>query len=216
MSYDEEQQRRSRVVVETPTARREVEQTVTARAPERQGVSTGVVAAIVVATVALVTIIFLFLLNRQNETNANLSMATAPPATQQPVIIQQPAPQQPPVIVQQPPVTTQPAPIVVTPPTTTDPTVASGTTSANSASGTDDLTIQSAINTKISEDPQLASLPLDILVMSGKVTLTGTVETQDQKRRVERLVRAVKGVSGVDNQITVSSAGTEPAPITRP
>jgi len=35
MAYDEGSHKKSRVVIETPTARREVEQTTTARAPER-------------------------------------------------------------------------------------------------------------------------------------------------------------------------------------
>ena len=46
MSYDEEQQRKSRIVVETPHTRREVVHQQTTRIPEeRRGVSTGVVAA---------------------------------------------------------------------------------------------------------------------------------------------------------------------------
>ncbi|MBV9210187.1 MAG: hypothetical protein JOZ52_06135, partial [Acidobacteria bacterium] len=60
MSYDEQQQRRSRVVVETPAGRSEREVVHTERVPERQGMSTGAVAALVVGAVALVTIIFLF------------------------------------------------------------------------------------------------------------------------------------------------------------
>ena len=39
MSYNEEQARRSRVVVDTPSGRREVEQTEAVRVPERSGVS---------------------------------------------------------------------------------------------------------------------------------------------------------------------------------
>src|SRR4051812_32037284 len=108
MAYDEEQHKRSRVVIETPTARREVVQTVTARAPERRGVSTGVVAALVIGSVALVTILFLFILNRQSSettVNANVRSAatTQPTPSQQPIIIQQqptPVPQQP-IIIQQ-------------------------------------------------------------------------------------------------------------------
>lgn len=205
MSYDEEQHKRSRVVIETPTARREVVQTVTARAPERRGVSTGVVAALVIGAVALVTILFLFILNRQNtgtEVNANVS-TTATPLPQQPVIIQQqPTPQsQTPIIIQQPATTTtsqppiiieQPAPVTTAPATTTKP------------SGTDDSAIQSAIDKKMAEDATLSTVGVTVTVLDGKATLIGTVDTQALKTQVERLVKSVKGVRTVDSQIIVS------------
>jgi hypothetical protein len=207
MSYDEEQHKRSRVVIETPTARREVVQTVTARAPERRGVSTGVVAALVIGAVALVTILFLFILNRQNtgtEVNANVSTA-ATPLPQQPVIIQQPTPQQQtPIIIQQPGTTTtsqppiiieQPAPVTTAPATTTTTT---------KPSGTDDSAIQSAIDKKMAEDATLSTVGVTVTVLDGKATLIGTVDTQALKTQVERLVKSVKGVRTVDSQIIVS------------
>lgn len=213
MSYNEEQHRRSRVVVETPAARREVVQTETARAPERRGVSPGVVAALVIGAVALVTILFLFLMNRPADpTTANLNVATQPTPVPQTTIIQQPAPQQPlpPVIVQQPPPATTTQPIVVPPPSaTTSSTTSTTTTTANTQpgqpSGTDDTTIQSNIDRKITEDPTLAALDITAVVVDGKVTLTGTVETEGLRRSAERLVKTVKGVRTVDNQIIVSA-----------
>jgi hyperosmotically inducible periplasmic protein len=203
MSYDEEQHKRSRVVIETPTARREVVRTVTARAPERRGVSTGVVAALVIGAVALVTIIFLFILNRQNngtEVTANVA-TSATPLPQQPVIIQQPTPQQQtPIIIQQPgaTTTTQPPIIIEQPaPATTAP--ATTTTSAN-----DDAAIQSAIDKKMAEDATLSTVGVTVTVSDGKATLIGTVDTQALKSQVERLVKSVKGVRTVDSQIIVS------------
>ena len=200
MAYDEEQHERSRMVIETPTARREVVQTVTARAPERRGVSTGVVAALVIGSIALVTLLFLFILNRQNtgtEVNANVQTAERP-VQQQPVIIQQqptPLPQTP-IIIQQPATTTQPPVIIeqpaAAPPTTTRP------------SGTDDTAIQSAIDKKMAEDATLSTVGVTATVLDGKVTLIGTVDTQALKNQVERLVKTVKGVRTVDNQIIVS------------
>jgi hypothetical protein len=209
MSYDEQQQRRSRVVVETPAARREVVETQVSRVPERRGISGGAVAALVIGAVALVTILFLFLLNRQDEVNANVRVATAPtPVVQQPpVIVQQPATttQQPPVIIQQPPPTTA-APIVVTPPSTSTSS-SSTTTTTTAPSGTDDATVQINVDKKLTDDTTLGSLGILATVIEGKVTLTGTVNSEDLKSRAERLVKAVKGVKRVDNQITVS--GTE-------
>ena len=206
MSYDEQQQRKSRVVVETPAARREVVETQVSRVPERRGMSGGAVAALVIGAVALVTILFLFLINRQNQVDANVRVATAPTPLQQqpPVIVQQPATQQPPVIIQQPPTTTT-APIVVTPPSTS--TSSSSTTTTTAPSGTDDETVQINVDKKLTDDTTLGSLGILATVIEGKVTLTGTVNSEDLKSRAERLVKSIKGVKRVDNQITVS--GTE-------
>lgn len=199
MSYDEEQQRRSRVVVETPTARREVVRTETTHVPERQGFSTGAVAALVVGAVVLVTILFLFLMrNQQDEANINARVTTQPTTAtqpqQQPVIVQQPAPvQQPPIVVQQP-ATTQPAPVIVTAPTSD-----SGSTS----SGNNDSAVQSSVDKKISDDRQLASLGITVIVIDGKATLTGMVNSEALKSRAERVVMSVKGVRDVENKIIV-------------
>lgn len=204
MSYDEEQQRRSRVVVETPTARREVVRTETARVPDRQGVSTGVVAALVIGAIALTTILFLFLMNRNNDTtNANVRVATTAPTPlpqqQPPVVIQQPAQQAPPptVVVEQP---SQAPPVVVTQPGTS--TTTSSTTSERPR-GTDDATVQANIDKKMADDPKFASLGVIASVVDGKVTLTGSVDTPELKRQVESLVKRIEGVRSVDNQITV-------------
>ncbi len=83
MSYDEEQARKSREVVETPTARREVVQSESVRAPERNGISAGMVGVLVVVAIALVTILVLFWMSSQPTTdqNANLAAQQAPRAT---------------------------------------------------------------------------------------------------------------------------------------
>src|SRR5262245_45354400 len=101
MAYDEEQARRSRVVVETPNERREVVHTQSVR--DNGGVSSGMVGVLVVVAIALITMLVLFWLSTQPATeNPNL-------AAQQPTVIEQPAPvQQPPVIIQQPAPATQP------------------------------------------------------------------------------------------------------------
>jgi hypothetical protein len=205
MAYDDEQQKRSRVVIETPTARREVVQTTTARVPERRGISTGVVAALVIGTVALVTLLFLFILNRQNsgtEVNANVQTAERP-VQQPPVIIQQqptPLPQTP-IIIQQPATTTTSQPPVII----EQPAPATAPPATTAPRGNDDTTIQSAIDKKMAEDATLSTVGVSITVLDGKVTLIGTVDSQALKNQVERLVKTVKGVRTVDNQIIVSA-----------
>jgi hypothetical protein len=196
MAYDEEQARRSRVVVETPTERREVVSSQSVRTPDNSGISAGMVGVLVVVAIALITMLVLFWLSSQPTTdNANLA-AQQPPTT----VVQQPAPaQQPPVIIQQPAPATQPAPIVVTPP-------AGGTTMpAESAStaGNIDSTIQAAVDKKLADDPEISTLGITATVLDGKVMLVGTVKTDELKTRIERMVKQIKGVKAVDNQISV-------------
>jgi hypothetical protein len=195
MAYDEEQARKSRVVVETPNERREVVHTQSVR--DNGGISAGMVGVLVVVAIALITMLVLFWISSQPATdNANVA-ATQPPQT---TVVQQPAPvQQPPVIVQQPAPATQPAPIVVTPP-------AGGTTAPAAAPAESvnmDSTIQAAIDKKISDDPDMSTLGITASVLDGKVTLLGTVKTEAMKTQVEKLVKQVKGVKSVDNQLLV-------------
>lgn len=192
MAYDDEQARKSRVVVETPTSRREVTHTEAVR-NDRGGISGGTVGIIVVVAIALITIVVLFLMNGQNTdtTNANLA-AQQQPAQQAPVIIQQPAQQQqPPVIIQQP-AAPQQAPVIINQP------APSGGSASN---GSDDGAIQTAIDKKISDDPTFSTMGITATVLDGKVTLTGTVKTEALKSQVDRMIRATKGVKQVDNQI---------------
>lgn len=199
MAYDEEEARRSRVVVETPNSRREVTQSEAVRYPERTGISGATVGVIVIVAVALVTILVLFLLSGQSPTdNNNAQLAAQQPApVPQTTIIQQPAPQQqPPVIIQQPAPATQQAPIIVNPP------AASG---GNTTAATDDSGIQAEIDKRIGEDTAVSGLGITTTVLDGKVTVVGTVKTEALKSHIERMIRRIKGVKEIDNQIVVIS-----------
>ena len=196
MAYDEEQARRSRVVVETPNERREVVHSQSVRTPDNSGMSAGMVGVLVVVAIALITMLVLFWLSSQPQTtdNANLAATQQQPTT----IVQQPAPaQQPPVIIQQPAPATQPAPIVVTPP--------AGGATAPAEPANIDSTVQAAIDKKLSDDPEVSTLGITASVLNGKVMLLGTVKTEQMKTRVERMVKQIKGVKEVDNQISVVS-----------
>jgi hypothetical protein len=208
MGYGEEQHKKSRIVVDTPSARREYVSAETARVPRREGISGATVAALVIGAVALVTILFLFMMNRQNAEDANPQVATttqttatSEPTPVQPVIVQQPAPAtQPPVIIQQPaPATTQP--IIV-------PGAPTGTAGSSTSTVNDDSFIQVGVDKKLNSDSTLSSAGIVSMVTEGKVTLTGMVDSPDQKSRAERLVRSVKGVKSVDNQIQISGSTT--------
>lgn len=193
MAYDEEEARRSRVVVETPNERREVVHSQSVR--DNSGISAGMVGVLVVVAIALITMLVLFWMSQQPSTDE-----TALNTQQPPTVIQQPAPaQQPPVIIQQPAApATQPAPIIVTPP-------AGGTTvPATTASANMDSSIQTAIDKRLTEDPVFSSLGITATVLDGKVMLIGTVKSESMKADIERMVKQIKGVRSVDNQIIVS------------
>jgi len=191
MAYDEEEARRSRVVVETPNERREVVHTQSVR--DNSGISAGMVGVLVVVAIALITMLVLFWMSSQPTTDE-----TALTPAQQPTVIQQPAPaQQPPVIIQQP---AAPAtqPVIVTAP------AGGSTSSAPTESVNIDSTIQLAIDKRLTEDPAFSSLGITASVINGKVMLIGTVKTEAVKADVERMVKQIKGVKEVDNQIIVS------------
>src|SRR5688572_22560438 len=193
MSYDEEQARRSRVVVETPNERREVVHSQSVR--DNSGISAGMVGVLVVVAIALITMLVLFWMNSQPTTDENAALT----AQQQPTVIQQPAPaQQPPVIIQQPAPATQPAPIIVTPP-------AGGSTSGSTTSESVnmDSSIQTAVDKRLADDPTFSTLGITASVLDGKVMLIGTVKTETMKADIERAVKQIKGVKQVDNQIIV-------------
>ena len=192
MAYDEEEATRRRVVVETPNERREVVHSQSVR--DNSGISAGMVGVLAVVAIALITMLVLFWMNSQPTTDE-----TALTPAQQPTVIQQPAPAlQPPVIIQQPAPAPATQPIIVTPP------AGGSTTSAATESINLDSNIQLAIDKRLTEDPAFSSLGITASVINQKVMLVGTVKTEAIKADVERMVKQIKGVKIVDNQIIVS------------
>ena len=194
MAYEEQEARQSRVVVDTPTERREVVSSQSVHTPDRSGISAGMVGVLVVVAIALVTILVLFWMSSQPTSDQNANLAAA--QQQPPTVVQQAPAQQPPVIIQQPAPVTQPAPIVITPP-------AGGSTAPATTAANDDATIQINIDKQLTDDPAFSNLGITASVMNGKVTLLGTVKSDALKSQVEKMVRRIKGVKDVDNQITV-------------
>ncbi|MFL6257173.1 MAG: BON domain-containing protein [Pyrinomonadaceae bacterium] len=214
MSNDEEQQKRSRVVIETPTARREVveQQTVRYPPPERRGYSTGVLATVALLAIAATAIIFLFLTNSRddaNQTNVNIRAAAQPtPFAQAPVTVQTPLTQPTPIIIQQAPQTV-PAPVIIQAPPTTSTTTPAAPPAATAPppAANDDATLQTKIDKAFADDQTVSAAIIDARVVGGRVHLSGTVNSDAIKQRAERLAYAVKGVLAVDNKIVVN-AGT--------
>ncbi|HEX8160290.1 MAG TPA: BON domain-containing protein [Pyrinomonadaceae bacterium] len=204
MSQDEERQRRSRVVVETPTARREEYVTQTRRVPgDRGGYSTGVVAAVALTAIALTALLVFFFMNSgtdATQTNVNVAAAAATPipTVPTPIVLQQatPLPQQP-IIIQQPAPASQPAPVIVSPP--------AGATSTAPAPNpaNDDSAIESRVNKALNADAELSPLGITVTVIEGKAMLNGLVKTAEIKAHAEQVAKATRGVKSVDNKIIV-------------
>ncbi|MFY9556450.1 MAG: BON domain-containing protein [Blastocatellia bacterium] len=82
----------------------------------------------------------------------------------------------------------------------------------------EDLEIRVAILEALTRSPELAGKKIDVSVENRSVTLSGTVETPTQRNGVEQIARAVDGVSGVTNNLTVTNpqASTEPPAVSSP
>ena len=70
----------------------------------------------------------------------------------------------------------------------------------------DDATIQAQIDRASRSDPALANLDVSTIVEGGRVTIIGSVPSAETKQRVERTIRAIRGVLAVDNQLVVIEA----------
>ena len=202
MNTDEGREQKTHVVVDTPTEHREVMTHRTESASEPSGLSTGTIAIIAVVAIVAIGMVIYVVSNRNAERtadrNANLAAATLNNSQQNqppPTIIQQPAapPQQAPVIIQQAPAQQQQPPVIIQQAAPQQP--------ASEGSGAD-ATVQAAATQKLSENDGMALVT--IRVSRGTATLGGTATSAALKSQAERVVRSVRGVSAVDNQITVS------------
>ncbi len=77
-----------------------------------------------------------------------------------------------------------------------------GTAYAKDEPVSDDLLFD-LVNRRIISDPDLGARPLRITVKDGVVTVTGAVETEKLRKKVDKVVRKVKGVRDVDNQVVI-------------
>ena len=177
------------VVVNTPTQRSELATERTRRGPRESGASTGTIAIIAILAFTAIAAVFYIVSNRNaNELanrNANLEVASqAPPTT----IVQQPAPaQQAPVIIQQP-APVQPAPVIIQQPNPRD-------------SASDDANMQEVATKRLNDELDMTAV--SITISEARAVLTGSVNSANTKAKAERIVKAVRGVKSVDNQIVV-------------
>ena len=182
------------VVENVPVGRPVVETQYDSVVRERPGMSGGAIAALVLAAIAATIVITMLIINNQQQnTEDELAQerARAAAAQQAP---QQQQPQQP-VIVTVP--QSQPATVPVPVPVPSQ--------SAPAATAPTATEIEIDVTSKLLDDPDLRSHPVDVKVSGGTATLSGHVPTEDLKMRAEKLAGTVKGVRSVINHLTVQS-----------
>ena len=67
--------------------------------------------------------------------------------------------------------------------------------------------IRDDINDRLTDDPWLDASEIEVAVSAAEVTLTGTVDTRDDKRHAEDIVEQVSGVKNVQNNLRVQPTG---------
>jgi osmotically-inducible protein OsmY len=75
------------------------------------------------------------------------------------------------------------------------------------AQGASDDRIHDEVMAKLASDTEVRGGGFDVTVKGGMVTLKGQVHSEKAKQKAEKIVKKVKGVIGVDNQLKVF--GTE-------
>jgi len=180
------------VVVNSPNQRSEVLSERIERGPREPRSSTGTIAIVAILAIAAIAVVLYLVSNRNaNESanrNANLEVASqAPPTT----IVQQPA-QQAPVIIQQP---AQQAPVIIQQP--------AQPSQRENTSANDDANMQDIATKRLAEDQNMAGVIMT--TTDARVVLTGTVNSAATKAKAEQIVKSVRGVKSVDNQLVVLS-----------
>jgi osmotically-inducible protein OsmY len=67
--------------------------------------------------------------------------------------------------------------------------------------------IREDVNDRLSDDPNVDASEIEVTVSSCEVTLSGTVDSRDAKRRAEDCAEAVSGVRHVQNNLRIQQAG---------
>lgn len=70
-----------------------------------------------------------------------------------------------------------------------------------------DERIKEDVNDRLSDDYYLDASDVEVAVENSEVTLTGTVNNRNDKRRAEDLAESVSGVTNVENRLRVKQSG---------
>jgi len=69
----------------------------------------------------------------------------------------------------------------------------------------DDATITTKVNAELATDKDLSAIKIDVDTKDGVVTLTGPAPSADARERATEIAKNVKGVTSVNNQLTVKA-----------
>lgn len=67
----------------------------------------------------------------------------------------------------------------------------------------DDSTISAKVKAKLFADDQLSGFAISVKTFEGEVTLTGAVESAEQKERASDIVQSVYGVKSLNNLLKI-------------
>ena len=67
----------------------------------------------------------------------------------------------------------------------------------------DDATITTKVKAKLFDDGFLKGLAISVQTFEGTVTLTGAVNTVEQKTRAESIASSIEGVASVNNNLKI-------------
>lgn len=87
--------------------------------------------------------------------------------------------------------------------TSTNTKTTNSSSSTNASSTDEDARIQSAAQSALEDASDLRDQNIGISVEGGTVILTGSVSSIEQKIRAEAIVKRIKGVKGIENQISI-------------
>lgn len=76
---------------------------------------------------------------------------------------------------------------------------------AAAAGKVDDASITAKVNAALAKDQELSALRIDVDTQNGIVTLSGPAPTASAKERASEVARTVKGVTSVNNQLTLKT-----------
>lgn len=74
------------------------------------------------------------------------------------------------------------------------------------SAGISDATIVATVKTELARDDKLEATKINVDAKDGRVALTGTAPDADSVARATQIALTVKGVSGVDNRLTVGKS----------
>ncbi len=67
----------------------------------------------------------------------------------------------------------------------------------------DDATITTKVKTQLFDDKALSGFAISVETFEGEVTLTGSVDSAEQKQRATQLAKSVHGVKDVNNLLKI-------------